>query len=652
MAPSEQFWQLLLGGELASADSTNDSPQGSRKDETAQPRESSRTDANDEMFGATTHSTASSDKGYAQQDKAQLDTAKRLGIDDFLQMTSDDLCRQPALLHTQAEKLVNVQDELAVQNCSLFLASSKALSNLSSTISSLSATLAEMEHCIQPLHSCLKLFELPSLVFKCSNGGLYDEAVDVMMLAEERIASLRASGCCGMPLLDFLEMQGEVHLIAIVRKIAFLCIGQMKEARNSCVKTMLRQLGQHVQLSPSMKLVGPLRRLSCSEEQLKTQYLRRRDGEISRQRRNAEGSCETDPARGLCAASELLRVDVLQTAINYRAIFGSTDGRLSAWLSEQVHWFVKLVEKELLRRSGLADSDSEDFTGTRPSLNLAAVEAAITQTNLRSASKSRVGLLDLATIFRQVHNAASAFRRVQCYFFPLVALIFDRYVIAVHRQRLEDIAVAFGRSIDEYNYVPSTAHLSLLGTSPWFQSDLSANRSCVFLLRHAPLSNLYNSILEVANAFQECPISTTAAGVVSLIESLLAFCIRKLNSVKPGRRENFEEDINAIEQSLVQKNDAREGSTTSPAEFFVLCDIFATVLLPAVAKQLSSTFPPHTDLDIAVLQSLLANADLWHSPNPFTEASSTSDGQATGDDTPTNVAPVAPEHGTVPHRSP
>lgn len=35
----------------------------------------------------------------------------------------------------QAEKLVNVQDELAVQNCSLFLASSKALSSLSSSVS-------------------------------------------------------------------------------------------------------------------------------------------------------------------------------------------------------------------------------------------------------------------------------------------------------------------------------------------------------------------------------------------------------------------------------------------------------------------------------------------------------------------------------------
>ncbi|CDI79536.1 Conserved oligomeric Golgi complex component 8,related, related [Eimeria praecox] len=515
MAPSEQFWQLLLGGEQVAACSRMDSAQGFEKAGATQLRESTQTHVKQELGDAATKFSSSSEQLDAQQ-KTGLDTAKSLGIDEFLQMSSDDLCRQPALLHTQAEKLVSVQDELAVQNCSLFLASSKALNSLSSSVSIVGirggspfTAFGQRRHRSSKWH--LTLLELPSLVLKCSNGGLHDEAVDAMMLADERIASLRASGCCDMPLLDFLEMQ-------------------MKEARKSCVKAMLRQLGQHAQLSSSVKLIGPLRRLNCSEEQLKVQYLRRRDGEISRQRRNAEGSCETDPAHGLCAAAELLRVDVLQTAINYRngprvyrAIFGSTDGRLSAWLGEQ------------------------------------------------------------------------------CYFFPVVALTFDRYVIAVHQQRLEGIAAAFARSIDEYDCVPSTVHLSLLGTSPWFQSDLSVNRGCVFLLRHAPLSNLYNSILEVANAFQECPISTTAAGVVSLIESLLAFCIRKLISVKPGRRENFEEDINATERSLVRKDDGREGSGTCQAEFFVLCDIFATVLLPAVEKQLSFTFPLQTGLATEVI---------------------------------------------------
>ena len=127
-----------------------------------------------------------------------------------------------------------------------------------------------------------------------------------------------------------------------------------------------------------------------------------------------------------------------------RAIFGSTDGRLSAWLAEQVHWFVALVDKELLQRSGIADS-ADDFKGIGPLLDLAALEASVAQANLRNVPNFRVGLLDLATIFRQVYNAASAFRRVQCYFFPVVALAFDRYVAAVHRQRVEGIAVAFSQ---------------------------------------------------------------------------------------------------------------------------------------------------------------------------------------------------------------
>ena len=36
----------------------------------------------------------------------------------------------------QAEKIANAQDELAVQNCSLFLASSKALTSLRCSVSS------------------------------------------------------------------------------------------------------------------------------------------------------------------------------------------------------------------------------------------------------------------------------------------------------------------------------------------------------------------------------------------------------------------------------------------------------------------------------------------------------------------------------------
>lgn len=88
---------------------------------------------------------------------------------------------------------------------------------------------------------------------------------------------------------------------------------------------------------------------------------------------------------------------------------------------------------------------------------------------------------------------------------------------------------------------------------------------------------------------------------MTLIRNLLALCIRKLISVKPGSRGAFEDEINAVEHALVQKESGCEGSAKRQAEFFVLCDIFATVLLPAVAKQLSSTFPVGTDLDTEVI---------------------------------------------------
>lgn len=154
--------------------------------------------------------------------------------------------------------------------------------------------------------------------------------------------------------------------------------------------------------------------------------------------------------------------------------------------------------------------------------------------------------------------------------------------------------------MNEYDFTPSMLHFSLLESSPWFQSCLSVIPGCVFLLRHGPVSNLYNSIAEVLNAFQECPISTTAPRVVILIESLLVFCIRKLTSMKPGNRDDFEGEINAIENSLLQKKDVSGDANTRRPEFFVLCDIFASILISTVARQLALTIACHTGLDTEV----------------------------------------------------
>lgn len=109
-----------------------------------------------------------------------------------------------------------------------------------------------------------------------------------------------------------------------------------------------------------------------------------------------------------------------------------------------MHWFVKLLNQELLKSSS-KNVAVESFESGRSSIDIAAVEALANQTSVQPPSNFRLGLLDLATVFRQTYNAATAFRRVQCYFFPVVAFTFDRYVVAVHRQTIECIAAAFAR---------------------------------------------------------------------------------------------------------------------------------------------------------------------------------------------------------------
>lgn len=144
------------------------------------------------------------------------------------------------------------------------------------------------------------------------------------------------------------------------------------------------------------------------------------------------------------------------------------------------------------------------------------------------------------------------------------------------------------QSIDGYDYQPSTAYFKLLEDSPWFQSCLSTNAGYVFLLRHAPLSNLYNSIAEVLNSFQECSISTAVPGLVNLIRGLMIFCIHKVASVKLGKRSDSQNEIDMVEQQLLQRSAECGSPISTQAEFFVFSDIFAWVLVPTISKHLSA----------------------------------------------------------------
>ncbi|KAL8446835.1 hypothetical protein Emag_004596 [Eimeria magna] len=292
------------------------------------------------------------------------------------------------------------------------------------------------------------------------------------------------------------------------------------------------------------------------------------------------------------------------------------DEPLSAWLVEQVHWFVKLVELKLLlgtARGALEVLDGESSACTH------AADSTATPADSERHFEFPVGMVDLANAFRQAHSAAWALRRVQCFFFPSVALIFERYVIAVHENTLNRVATAFAQSLDEYDYRPSLAYVSLLQNTPWFETCIAANPCCLFLLRHAPLSNLYNSIAEALNSFQECFISTAASGFLSVLENLFIRCIRKLSSVKPGERQKLENEIHEVEQHILERND-HEATTTQQVEFFVMCDIFSSVLLPTVSNHLSTTFPPCASCLSESLYALLEEAQLCARSSAFSEA--------------------------------
>ncbi|KAL8452703.1 hypothetical protein Emed_001267 [Eimeria media] len=559
MPPSQRFWELLLGEEVAAALAPEEKTEIRVERKTRRavdtPQDDSREEPNDSSPRQLSIST--------------------LDVEDFLRMTGDELCKQPAQLHSQIEKIAAAQDELAVQNCALFLTSSKALDSFRSSIENLSETLAELQQCVKPLHAGLKQFkaesnaatsreaslhilssmqrsvsellDLPSLALNCCKGGLYNEAVDVLMFADE-----------------------------------------LKEVRKTCKSAMLRQLGKKVQLSDSIQLVGPLRRLSCSDGQLSRQFLERRNGDIA---------FEDISHRGLCALS------YSEACARQR----NCSGVMSC---KQQY----TIELRLLHGTGPRALEAID--GESPACAHAAPSKS---TDKVIHSEFPVGMVDLANVLRQAYSAACALRRVQCFFFPSVAAVFERYVIAMHQNTLNKVATAFTQSLDEYDYRPSLAYVSLLQNTPWFETCIAANPCCLFLLRHAPLSNLYNSIAEALNSLQECFMPTAASGILSVLENMFIKCIRKLSSVKPGERQKLEDEIHKVEQHLLERNDY-EATTTQQVEFFVMCDIFASVLIPTISNHLSTTFPPWANCLPESLYVLLEEAQLSARSNAFSEA--------------------------------
>ncbi|OEH79162.1 hypothetical protein cyc_09157 [Cyclospora cayetanensis] len=65
------------------------------------------------------------------------------------------------------------------------------------------------------------------------------------------------------------------------------------------------------------------------------------------------------------------------------------------------------------------------------------------------------------------------------------------------------------QSLDEYDFSPAPLYFGLINSSPWLATCLSAGSSCLLLLRHPPLANLYNSIVETINAYQDCPVAVS-----------------------------------------------------------------------------------------------------------------------------------------------
>ncbi|CEM04008.1 unnamed protein product [Vitrella brassicaformis CCMP3155] len=546
-------------------------------------------------------------------------------------LTMERLLKEPTILQLEQERLSSEMETLAVQNYGAFIASAKTITGVREQLTSIEGQLDDVLGQLEPLqrglqsfqstasgldrerqglrnllqhhNTLIEILEIPQLLSTASRNGQYDETLDGLAFAQQLFHLFRSRGH-DSELLTMLEKQ----------------VADQKLALQSI---LLHQLKGDIHLPACVRIVGYLRRLGVySEEELQAEFLARRSDYVDTHRRQTETLTISNCANGLRGAADLLRTHICDVGMHYKALFGGTEGPLSAWLLDQVCWFV-----ELLRAALLPTKYHHLYPATQPLYQ--SPDGTLVPAPPMDASS-------LAALYRQTLHTSSTLKRLGCQFFPSAAVIFDLYLEDYVCGMLDRALLNFNTELERYNWVPSTA-LSTQPPSQQEQADKTHNgteaqtdpaapishQKTLKLTRHRPLAIFANEWIAMCNELRQCALRSLRPLVVKHCTECLMGGLSLLKGVQRDCIGGEGEVLTKGPKGSPTALSATTSSATSKQnEFTLMCKHYAEILIPLVASHLAAIYGTQAHIDQRGLVLAMEAEGLYrvsYQPSPPTQ---------------------------------
>lgn len=491
-----------------------------------------------------------------------------------------------ARVHHQVTIITTKTDQL-LGSLTTLKGALKGYQDVSDRLSEERATLARAsaQH-----NAVLELLEIGQTIEACVKNRQHDDALRLFLFGDQAVRSLQARFApSGSPIM--------VHLSR-----------QISEQRRLFEADLLLQLADDLQLPTAVKIVGFLRRLAYTDSSaaLRHAFLASRSVFIYKLKRHVERIMETNTGQGLQEAADLLRTHICDVGTHYRALFGTTEGPLSAWLSNQIVWFISTLSSSLVE---LPDQQGEEenwgkrkcslfrFSVPGEGRGLDCMEGGIISgyfhrrlvqeeaalkgktainTTVASTAASTGGPLTasmLASVYRQAQHASEALRKHRAHFFDLVQPVMLMYMHNQISDMLRAALSALHQELRLYDWTPS-----LTFSQPSSSTEETAVNTSLKLTRHRPLAVLFNGILNVLNETRQCAMYSLKGPFIELLNECLATAVVLVDTAGKDRVKEDEE------------NEGRKGTASAVLEYRLMRSNVFDIALPVLDSYVQLLF--------------------------------------------------------------
>uniref|UniRef100_A0A0G4HHP3 Conserved oligomeric Golgi complex subunit 8 n=1 Tax=Chromera velia CCMP2878 TaxID=1169474 RepID=A0A0G4HHP3_9ALVE len=566
--------------------------------------------------------------------------------------TCTKLQQEQLILERRLEEVKDAMEQLASANYGAFISSATTLTNMQEEMRDMSGGFEALEEALKPLeevvqkfragareveekrrgvkallasHSTvLELLELPALLDTAAKGGQWEEGLELSAFFDNIVKRAPEWAAPSRPTVlkegeVVQNSRGSVSGPSRLSGVLGLLQDQVEAQKRGMTLQLLGSVEHDVQLPQCVKAVNLIRKMGIfTETALRQEFLARRSLFVDGHKRQLEGQMESDPKAGLRNAADLLRLSIYDAAMHYRALFGSGDRVVSAWLTAQVLWFLRCLRNLLgpFIRPRVPDSQAA----------LRSAKALQSETRGETWMRQRrcdADLLDApldaagaAALFRVAAHSSASLKKMGCHFLPSVSALLEAFVQTRFETMLLAALDVLSSELLRYDWVPSTAlgsggggrdsrRGSLAaggggvnasshslggerGGEEEGQGDEEAQKKAVIrrslgLTRHRPVALFTNGLVAALNELRQCAFRSIQRPACNALGGTLVEAVQLLG--------------------VVREEGSQRRLRVNAVELETLCENMQSLLLPLLAEHMTDIFGKEAKDDIAQIIS-------------------------------------------------